>query len=123
LTADGKCPTCREGDQAVKLRNNLVVQELVSAFQAARPSILKFGQEALAARSNGVPESRKRKVEVLSSQESDKLELSPRKTRAQRRRVSAEPARASVEQAGVEETEEQEVPIENEVSETLGEAI
>ena len=44
LTTDGRCPACRTQDQAIKLRANSTVQELVDAFKGARPVILQFGQ-------------------------------------------------------------------------------
>lgn len=43
LTEDGVCPICRASDQMVKLRQNWTVQELVEAFQQARPSVLAVG--------------------------------------------------------------------------------
>ncbi|KAL8812423.1 MAG: hypothetical protein Q9223_000338 [Gallowayella weberi] len=39
LTNDGKCPTCRAPDQELRLRLNWTVQEIVEAFQLARPSL------------------------------------------------------------------------------------
>ncbi len=45
LTADGKCPTCRAVDQELRLRPNWIVQELVDAFQTARPEILQLGED------------------------------------------------------------------------------
>ena len=44
LTTDGRCPACRTQDQAMKLRANSTVQELVETFKIARPVILKFGR-------------------------------------------------------------------------------
>lgn len=42
LGNDGKCPTCREKDDASKLRNNYAVEELVEAFKRARPDIMGY---------------------------------------------------------------------------------
>ncbi|KAL8705161.1 MAG: hypothetical protein Q9201_001698 [Fulgogasparrea decipioides] len=39
LTNDGKCPVCRAPDQELRLRRNWTVEEIVDAFQAARPSL------------------------------------------------------------------------------------
>ena len=39
LTNDGKCPVCRTADQELRLRRNWTVQEIVDAFQIARPSL------------------------------------------------------------------------------------
>ena len=42
LTNDGKCPTCRNIDDASKLRNNYALEELVEAFKNARPEIMEY---------------------------------------------------------------------------------
>ncbi|KAL8972599.1 MAG: hypothetical protein Q9183_000457 [Haloplaca sp. 2 TL-2023] len=39
LTSDGRCPVCRSRDQELRLRRNWTVEELVDAYQAARPSL------------------------------------------------------------------------------------
>ncbi|KAH0547722.1 hypothetical protein FGG08_000212 [Glutinoglossum americanum] len=44
LATEGKCPTCRGEEQEVKLRKNWALQELVDAFQAARPGVMKLAQ-------------------------------------------------------------------------------
>ncbi|KAI9375649.1 hypothetical protein BJX61DRAFT_539661 [Aspergillus egyptiacus] len=46
LSTEGKCPTCRSSDQELKLRRNWAVQELVEAFNNARPSVLRLAREA-----------------------------------------------------------------------------
>lgn len=65
LSADGKCPACRQSDQPSKLRVNGTVQELVEAFGAARSQGLELG---LKARQNteeeeGQPRRKRRKTE------------------------------------------------------------
>lgn len=64
LSNDGKCPTCRSGDQASKLRRNWTVQEAVDAFQNARPPALDLAKrKVLQSQDNGKPKrSSKRKV-------------------------------------------------------------
>lgn len=47
LSTDGKCPTCRQGDQPSKLRRNWTVQELVDAFATARPHGLELARKAV----------------------------------------------------------------------------
>ena len=89
LTPDGKCPTCRAEDQPIRLRRNVVVEEVVSAFQAARPEILQMGKEVLTVRQGGEAPSLKRKLEDVSIVE-DEEESGPRtrrKTRSQNRRA------------------------------------
>lgn len=44
LSSDSKCPTCRSGDQASKLRRNWAVQEVVESFQNARPAALELSK-------------------------------------------------------------------------------
>lgn len=90
LTSEGKCPSCRSSDQEIRLRRNWAVQELVDAFQEARPSILKVGQELLEARSNSGPDSAKRKLGDTDLVMSDPAIALRRKTRSQSRRVSAD---------------------------------
>lgn len=46
LSTEGKCPVCRSSDQETKLRRNWVVQELLEAFQNARPSVLELARKA-----------------------------------------------------------------------------
>jgi len=90
LTSEGKCPSCRSSDQEIRLRRNWAVQELVDAFQEARPNILKVGHELLEARSNGSLECGKRKLGDTDLEQSDTGFALRRKTRSQSRRVSAD---------------------------------
>ena len=94
LTTDGRCPACRTQDQAMKLRLNSTVQELVDAFKAARPAILLFVQNVEAAK-GGIVEVKKRKIDDTDMEE-DKDEheedmdhsLRRRKVKSRRRRRS-----------------------------------
>ena len=83
LTGDGKCPTCRSSDQEIRLRRNWAVEELVDAFTAARPSILKLGQDLLDARNQDQPERQKRKRAKTDSEDPCHADLLRRKTRSQ----------------------------------------
>ncbi|KAK2753141.1 E3 ubiquitin-protein ligase rad18 [Arachnomyces sp. PD_36] len=49
LSVEGKCPTCRSGDQELKLRRNWALQEVVDSFKNARPRVLEFMKDAVAA--------------------------------------------------------------------------
>ena len=62
LTTDGRCPACRTQDQAIKLRANSSVQELVDAFKGARPVVLQFGRNFKPAKESG-GHLRKRKID------------------------------------------------------------
>ncbi|BCR90434.1 E3 ubiquitin-protein ligase RAD18 [Aspergillus chevalieri] len=68
LSTEGKCPVCRSSDQETKLRRNWIVQELLEAFQNARPSILDLARKARDGVLDRVevsdePSSKKRKIE------------------------------------------------------------
>ena len=45
LTEDGKCPACRSQETINKLRKNAAIEELVDAFQIARPIVLQLHLE------------------------------------------------------------------------------
>ena len=70
LTTDGRCPACRTQDQAIKLRVNSAVQELVDAFKGARSVILQFSQNLKAAEKTS-GQTKKRKVDDTDMEESD----------------------------------------------------
>ena len=97
LTNEGKCPSCRSSDQEIRLRRNWAVQELVDAFQEARPKILKVGRDLVEATSNGVLELGKRKLEDTDIDQSDRRMALRRKTRSQSRRVSADEPEVTIE--------------------------
>ena len=70
FTTDGRCPACRTQDQAIKLRANSTVQELVDAFKGARPVVLQFGRNFKPAKkSRG--HFRKRKIDDTDMEEDD----------------------------------------------------
>ena len=71
LTMDGRCPACRTHDQAMKLRANSTVQELVDAFRVARPAILQFGQNAEAAKEGSVKTKKRKKEEADMGEDED----------------------------------------------------
>lgn len=45
ISADGKCPACRTTAMEHSLRRNVTVQEIVDAFQLARPQALEIGRK------------------------------------------------------------------------------
>ncbi|GLI74140.1 E3 ubiquitin-protein ligase rad18 [Penicillium ochrochloron] len=74
LSTEGKCPTCRSGDQELKLRRNWLVQEILEAFKNARESALTLAMKEaarIAAGDNETPESapKKRKVSQVDHTE------------------------------------------------------
>ena len=70
LTTDGRCPACRTQDQAIKLRANSTLQELVDAFKGARSVILQLGQN-LGAAAQSIAQTKKRKVDDTETEEDD----------------------------------------------------
>ena len=93
LTTDGRCPACRTQDQAIKLRANSTIQELVDAFKGARSVILQFGQSFKAAgESSGqttkwkVDDTEIEEEEDEEDQEHMSISLRHRKTRLGKRR-------------------------------------
>ncbi|KAL4889534.1 hypothetical protein BDV59DRAFT_116956 [Aspergillus ambiguus] len=101
LSSEGKCPACRSSDQELKLRRNWAVQELVDAFQNARPSVLGLAKQATAEKRSGEgPVSKKRKVGDGLGESTDELE--GRRTRSQSRGIT----RTQSETTGVEIVED-----------------
>ncbi|KAI0545304.1 DNA repair protein rad18 [Xylaria curta] len=45
LSADGKCPLCRAGEQEMKLRSNWSMEEVVAAFTQTRSAVLEFARK------------------------------------------------------------------------------
>ena len=87
FTNDGKCPSCRTPGDAKSLRNNSAVQELVETFQAARPSILRVGQDLLRATEQHLPQrNNKRKLSDRIIQEDEVENGTQRNTRSRSRR-------------------------------------
>ncbi|KAI9821704.1 MAG: E3 ubiquitin-protein ligase rad18 [Pycnora praestabilis] len=87
LTTDGRCPTCRAGEQESKLRRNWTVQEVVDSFQGARVQLLKLAREAAANFNDGIGEGSKRKLSDTDHELNGSGRASQaRKTRSQSRR-------------------------------------
>ncbi|KAI0466007.1 DNA repair protein rad18 [Xylaria cf. heliscus] len=59
LSADGKCPLCRAGEQEMKLRSNWSMEEVVAAFTQTRSTVLNFARRPPT--SPARPETSKRK--------------------------------------------------------------
>ncbi|KAL8942290.1 MAG: hypothetical protein Q9216_001763 [Gyalolechia sp. 2 TL-2023] len=98
LTNDGKCPACRAPDQELRLRRNWALQELVDAFQLARPSLTSLTicqVEQLKARK---PRG-KRKLDDTDLEDTDsdrKVVVGRRKTRSQNQQQAQSPKAASL---------------------------
>ena len=90
LTNDGKCPVCRTADQELRLRRNWTVQEIVDAFQIARPSLSSL--TAIEVNHSSVKTSRsKRKLDDTDLEEDTDdptVTVQQRKTRSQDSRLS-----------------------------------
>ena len=90
LTNDGKCPTCRTADQELRLRRNGAVEELVEAFQAARPSIIQLGSDLLNSSKVGGTERHKRRLDIDANDDKEP-NAQRRKTRSQSHRSPDQP--------------------------------
>ncbi|KAI9781599.1 MAG: E3 ubiquitin-protein ligase rad18 [Geoglossum umbratile] len=83
LTVDGKCPTCRGPDQEIRLRKNWALQELVDAFQAARPEVIRLARQGS---NEAGKRSTKRKLDDMETgAEETERPSQARKTRASTR--------------------------------------
>ena len=96
LTTDGRCPACRTQDQAIKLRANSTVQELVDAFKGARSVVLQLGQNSKVAEEIS-GQTKKRKVDDTDMEEGvekdeeyldDSLQRRKNRLRNRRRSIS-----------------------------------
>ncbi|KAJ5453783.1 Postreplication repair E3 ubiquitin-protein ligase rad18 [Penicillium daleae] len=96
LSTEGKCPTCRSGDQELKLRRNWLVQEILEAFKNARETTLKLAKKEaarIAAGDNRAPEPgpKKRKVsQVDYAEATDAIHRSPQRVRTRSRSQMAQ---------------------------------
>lgn len=70
LTTDGRCPACRTQDQAMKLRLNSTVQELVDTFRIARPELIRTGRN-IQSNKDGNGKTRKRKIDFTDMEEDE----------------------------------------------------
>lgn len=90
LSSDGRCPACREQDQASKLRRNWTVQEVVDSFKMARPQVLDIAKKAKEDASRGVPRANgtKRKRDDVDGHDevAGSSQKSARQTRSQSRK-------------------------------------
>lgn len=94
LSTEGKCPACRASDQELKLRRNWAVQELVDAFQTARPKVLELAKKEATrlARGDLAPDGpsspKKRKLDLRPGEGLEGSQSSPQgvRTRSQRSR-------------------------------------
>ncbi|OGM40289.1 postreplication repair E3 ubiquitin-protein ligase rad18 [Aspergillus bombycis] len=109
LSTEGKCPACRSSDQELKLRRNWAVQELVEAFQNARPSVLDLARRAAAengeeAEGTAQPASKKRKVDERDGSSTEVSEGRQTRSRAKGVERQIEPATMEV----VEDSQDEE---------------
>ena len=94
---EGKCPTCRSGDQELKLRRNWALQEVVDSFKNARPRVLQFMEEAIAAAAKvgdvgeeedlEQPATKRRRIAPQKRDSDGTAQAGGRKTRSYSRKV------------------------------------
>jgi E3 ubiquitin-protein ligase RAD18 len=88
LSVDGKCPTCRAGDQVTKLRGNWSLRDAVDAFTSSRKTVLDFAKQTPTAFSGPTSASPKRKASEIDpdasrdTQSSKRHRMSTRSTRS-----------------------------------------
>ena len=96
LSAEGKCPLCRAVDQESKLRGNWALREAVDAFTKSRDTLLQYAKRPPEV---AAPVSPKRKASYMeetgegSWQESKRLRMSTRSSRAKAAEATATMAR------------------------------
>lgn len=96
LSTEGKCPTCRSGDQELKLRRNWLVQEILEAFKNARESVLTLARKEAARIAAGEnddiePAPKKRKVsQVAHAEATEVVQGSPQRVRTRSRSQMAQ---------------------------------
>lgn len=105
LSTEGKCPVCRSSDQETKLRRNWIVQELLEAFQNARPSVLDLARKARDGalerhETFNEPSSKKRKIEPSQTEGEDvsEFDVEGTVTRSQSRQVNNQSQPTTAEQ-------------------------
>ncbi|KUJ07034.1 DNA repair protein rad18 [Mollisia scopiformis] len=104
LNNDGKCPACRAPEQAMKLRNNNAMEDLVDAFKRARPDVLAFARTP-----TSIPTSSasKRSLEEVDDGGED---MSPQKRRRSERTKSSSQKVISVADSDEEYTLDDTIP-------------
>ncbi|QSZ28721.1 hypothetical protein DSL72_003223 [Monilinia vaccinii-corymbosi] len=88
LSNDSKCPTCRSNDQEVKLKSNAVIEDLVEAFQRARPAALELARKPAVERAISSPK-RKREISELDGLEDQANKRTRASTRQPARRFES----------------------------------
>lgn len=89
LSADGKCPVCTQTDQAIKLRNNWAVQEIVTSFIATRPQALAVARATHDAVESSLQPGKRKRALVADSDDTLDTEEGVRRTRSKSRRIAA----------------------------------
>jgi len=97
LSSDGKCPACRAGDQASKLRRNWAVQEIVDAFHNARPAALELAKgHSDSVQENRVSGRKNKRKKSDTGFEDDIPSKRSRSSQAQTRNQAQKPPQESI---------------------------
>jgi len=83
LHSDSRCPTCRTQDQEVKLKPNALVEDLVEAFQRARPAVLEHARKPARSATASPPKRKRREEEEQDVEEG----RASKRTRSSSRRM------------------------------------
>jgi E3 ubiquitin-protein ligase RAD18 len=103
LTNDGRCPACRSPDQEIRLRRNGSVQEVVDAFQHARPNLIQLGTTAISTereKSNAQDKRKFDQVDISVGDEFDRRATRRKLTSRQALKGSESPRSPDVEDDG-----------------------
>ncbi|KAJ5159640.1 Postreplication repair E3 ubiquitin-protein ligase rad18 [Penicillium canariense] len=118
LSTEGKCPTCRSGDQELKLRRNWLVQEILEAFKNARDSTLTLAKREaarIAAGDKGIRDPAPKKRKVGHVEQEEEVEVAHRssqrvRTRSQQVNVNVQEPEAEMPEVIEDSQDEEYVP-------------
>jgi E3 ubiquitin-protein ligase RAD18 len=102
VNASRKCPLCWAPFDEGQLRKNMIVEDLVAKFQAARPDILALAKATAESTQGEEARSRKRKLDEVIEGESQNTQNgapSPRKTRSYGRHSQTTPTSTPLSQS------------------------
>ncbi|KAI0456433.1 DNA repair protein rad18 [Xylaria acuta] len=93
LSADGKCPLCRAGEQEMKLRSNWSMEEVVAAFTQTRSAVLDFARRPPPTLSTRAEAPKRRADDVAIDNGDEQPPSSSQQRSSKRLRSSARPSK------------------------------
>ncbi|RYC54542.1 hypothetical protein CHU98_g11661, partial [Xylaria longipes] len=89
LSADGKCPLCRAGEQEMKLRSNWSMEEVVAAFTQTRSAVFDFARRPPSILSTRAETPKRRADDVVMDDGDEQPSSSSQQRSSKRLRSSA----------------------------------